>query len=383
MSAGNYAAAVPPGVPLSKIPLMRPPEGQLPNFVDPESTAGPGIGVTVLFTVLMFLFVCVRLYTKFFVSRSKGWDDYTCIFACICSFAYMGLVINVFQRGYSVHSWNFPLSKVTKPLLEVLNTISAFYGPTMFFTKLTLFILYYRLFNPSKTMRYLIYFGIGFNFLFYTIYLFIYALMCPNTSKRAATCTGRVKDLGVATSAINVVSDFYILVIPLAAISGLQLKAKRKWGLMAIFFTGFLIISLHYRIVLSRSTDDVWNVSPVIIVGTVEFNIGIICSCLPTLPALFRRSDFLSRYRTSKPSYCPDSDDRFRPSGVGDGGRGDMAESYEGYGGGSGGNGSLSEGSSRDSVLGLEEARAESRMEMGALEAEEQRKSEWFRQARM
>ncbi|KAL8972881.1 MAG: hypothetical protein Q9183_000308 [Haloplaca sp. 2 TL-2023] len=327
MSAGDYAAALPPGVPLSKIPLMAPPEpGQLPNFENPESTAGPGIGVTVLFTILMFLFV--------------------------------------------------------------LNTISAFYGPTMFFTKLTLFILYYRLFNPSKIMRYLIYFGIGFNFLFYTIYLFIYALMCPNTSERAATCTGRVKDLGVATSAINVVSDFYILVIPLAAISGLQLRAKRKWGLIAIFFTGFLaclcsIISLHYRIVLSRSNDDVWNVSPVIIVGTVEFNIGIICSCLPTLPALFRRSEFLSRYRKSKPSYIPDSDGKFRPSGAGGSGGGDMGERHGGSGQGSRGFGSLTEGSSRDSVLGLEEARAESRMEMGVLEAQEQRKSEWFRQARM
>ncbi|KAL8696472.1 MAG: hypothetical protein Q9224_002776, partial [Gallowayella concinna] len=63
----------------------------------------------------------------------------------------------------------------------------------MFFTKLSIFILYYRLFNPSKVMRYLIYFGVTFNFLFYTIYLFFYALYCPNTSKRAPTCAHSVK----------------------------------------------------------------------------------------------------------------------------------------------------------------------------------------------
>lgn len=110
----------------------------------------------------------------------------------------------------------------------------------MFFTKLTLFILYYRLFSPSQVMRYLIFFGIGFNFLFYTIYTFLYSLMCPNVSKRALTCGPRLKAMGVATSAINVVSDFYILLIPLAAISNLQLPPKKKWGLMGIFFTGFL-----------------------------------------------------------------------------------------------------------------------------------------------
>ena len=60
-----------------------------------------------------------------------------------------------------------------------------------------------------------------------------------------------------------------------------------------------------------------------------------------------------------------------------------MGEPHGESGGGSRGFGSLIEGSSRDSVLGLEEARVESRMEMGVFEAQEQRKSEWFRQARM
>lgn len=164
----------------------------------------------------------------------------------------------VFIRGYAVHVWNLPISKLTKSLLEVyfhvptlqilsaltatqtLNVASAFYGPTMFFTKLSIFILYYRIFSPSKTMRYLIYFGIGANFIYYTIYLFIYSFYCPNTSKKAPTCGHEVKVISVVTSAINVVSDFYILLIPLAAISSLQLPKKRKLGLFAVFFTGFL-----------------------------------------------------------------------------------------------------------------------------------------------
>lgn len=68
-------ADLPPGTDLCQIPVVKPPPGVIPNLVNPESTAGPAIGVTVLFTVLMLFFVCVRLYTKFVVSRSKGWDD--------------------------------------------------------------------------------------------------------------------------------------------------------------------------------------------------------------------------------------------------------------------------------------------------------------------
>ncbi|KAL8799065.1 MAG: hypothetical protein Q9182_006161 [Xanthomendoza sp. 2 TL-2023] len=199
-------------------------------------------------------------------------------------------------------------------LMATLNAASAFYGPVMFFTKLSLFILYYRLFNPSNIMRYLIYFGVAFNFLFYTIYLFIYAFYCPNTSKRAPTCQQSVKVLGVVAAAINIASDFYILLIPLCAVSNLQLPPKKKLGLLAIFFTGFLaclcsIISLHYRIVLARGNDNIWNVTPVLVISTVEFNIGIICSCLPTLPALFRRAPFASSSssRAAKKAYIPDS----------------------------------------------------------------------------
>lgn len=118
--------------------------------------------------------------------------------------------------------------------------VQAFYGPTIFFVKLCLFILYYRLFSPSTVMRYLIYFGVAFNFIFYVIYTFFYIFFCPSTSKKAQTCSSDLKLFGLITTAINVVDDFYILLIPLAAISQLQLPSRKKLGLLAIFFTGFL-----------------------------------------------------------------------------------------------------------------------------------------------
>ncbi|KAL8663885.1 MAG: hypothetical protein Q9168_008015 [Polycauliona sp. 1 TL-2023] len=368
-------ANLPPGIDLSHVASQQPPPGVEQNFVNPESTANTAIAVTVLFTVIMFVFVCMRMYTKLFISRAKGWDD-------------------LFVRGYAVHVWNLPISKLTKSLLETLNVASAFYGPTMFFTKLSIFILYYRIFSPSKTMRYLIYFGIAFNFIYYTIYLFIYAFYCPNTSKKAPTCGHQVKVISVATSALNIVSDFYILLIPLAAVSNLQLPKKRKLGLFAIFFTGFLaclcsIISLHYRIVLVRSRDDVWYVVPVLVISTIEFNIGIICSCLPTLPALFRRSAF----KKSRPSYNTES------GNLGTGNTGGMTAG--GGGGSRQGFGRLGAVESRDDMGALEAGRGgggeagereqvgergeagEARFEMRALGEEEQRQKEWLRQARM
>ena len=68
-------ANLPPGTDLSKVALQEPPPGVEQNLVNPESTANTAIAVTVLFTILMFVFVCMRMYTKLFVSRAWGWDD--------------------------------------------------------------------------------------------------------------------------------------------------------------------------------------------------------------------------------------------------------------------------------------------------------------------
>ncbi|KAL9028218.1 MAG: hypothetical protein Q9196_003390 [Gyalolechia fulgens] len=75
-------ASLPPGMDPSKIPIAPPPSPEIQsNFVNPQSKAPTAIGVIVLFTILMFLFVCARMYTKLFVSRSKGWDDFDSPFA--------------------------------------------------------------------------------------------------------------------------------------------------------------------------------------------------------------------------------------------------------------------------------------------------------------
>lgn len=125
------------------------------------------------------------------------------------------------------------------------------------------------------------------------------------------------------------------------------------------------------------------------VIGTVEFNIGIICSCLPTLPALFRRSGFS---RKSKPSYMPDSGNgQFENAAHPNGGRGGGAA--VGRIGPSGGKrkemGRADVDESKDSVATLEEGRKNATavdggaFEMNGLDAEEERKREWLRQARM
>ena len=104
------------------------------------------------------------------------------------------------------------------------------YAPTFLSLKMSLLLLYFRVFAPNKVTRYLIYFGIIFCFLAYTSLMFLDIftdVVVSITSNKA---------LG----AVNLFSDIYILCVPIAAVSKLQLSMKKTLGIVFIFMTGFM-----------------------------------------------------------------------------------------------------------------------------------------------
>ena len=104
------------------------------------------------------------------------------------------------------------------------------YAPTFLSLKMSLLLLYFRVFSPNKVTRYLIYFGIMFCFLAYSSLMFLDIF----TSVEVSITTNK------ALGAVNLFSDIYILCIPIAAVSKLQLSMKKTLGIVFIFMTGFL-----------------------------------------------------------------------------------------------------------------------------------------------
>ena len=137
-----------------------------------------------------------------------------------------------------------PHERVPNTLLpQLFKAISLVYGPMIFLVKLSLLLLYYRLFSRNKTIRYLIYFGIAFQALFYLASIGVY-------SASEATCTkGAIAQADlyleewiftVVSGVFNVVTDFYVLILPIAVVWRLQLAPRRKIGVIGIFLTGLV-----------------------------------------------------------------------------------------------------------------------------------------------
>lgn len=117
------------------------------------------------------------------------------------------------------------------------------------FAKVTFFLMYYKIFWPKSSLRYPIYIGGIATALFYTantICLIVFIFPRPGDThykQQQGSASGNVDRFSVASSAVGAAIDLYILVLPIGAVTQLQLATKRKIGIVVIFMSGFLYVS--------------------------------------------------------------------------------------------------------------------------------------------
>ncbi len=120
------------------------------------------------------------------------------------------------------------------------------FGFVICLTKLALFLLYLRIFSPDRWTRYLIHFGIWINVAFYVSCSIAQAIMCApkhGQTWQESTFTPLCRDTQIFSwlqGPWGVVSDLYLLILPMPAIWRLQMPLRKKIGVCAIFATGFL-----------------------------------------------------------------------------------------------------------------------------------------------
>ena len=120
------------------------------------------------------------------------------------------------------------------------------FGPTICFAKLSLLLLYLRIFSLVSRVRCAIYIGIFLNIMFYAGSTVAYGALCiPSSGQSWADTlnTGRCIHSNVVNylqAAFGVLSDFYILILPMPIVYKMKLPFRKKVGVAAIFATGLL-----------------------------------------------------------------------------------------------------------------------------------------------
>ena len=119
-------------------------------------------------------------------------------------------------------------------------------GPSSFFAKASLLLLYLRIFGPKKSTRYAIYTGLAFAFCLYWINIPISAYYCAPSGGKSWDLTEialkceKSAILGLVQGPLNIVLDLFIFVLPIPVVIRLQMSYRRRMAVLSVFFTGIL-----------------------------------------------------------------------------------------------------------------------------------------------
>lgn len=97
------------------------------------------------------------------------------------------------------------------------------------FHEVVVHIFFFEIFSPKPVFKWSILIGGLITTVFYiatTVILFVLSTPVLNTT--------------FAVGYFNILSDLYLLILPISGVMGLNLKRKRKVGVILIFMTGLL-----------------------------------------------------------------------------------------------------------------------------------------------
>lgn len=176
------------------------------------------------------------------------------------------MLVPIFNHNAGIHQWDIQvinlikwtkvsyislsnLSTVSKSCMrKIANGIEISYIPIIFITKLSILLLFLRVFVPGGRTRtyWIIQSVILFNFLFYLANLPVEIWPCVPRSKlwtptEPGHCINN-EEVFVAGGTINVISDFTILLLPIVEVWRLHMSTQRKIGVSAVFATGLLYV---------------------------------------------------------------------------------------------------------------------------------------------
>ncbi|TRX90967.1 hypothetical protein FHL15_008172 [Xylaria flabelliformis] len=241
------ASQLPPPSVLWSTPAGNPPPGMVSNLIDPETNKTPLQVTLSIFLALAVFAVAVRCYVQLHVVNHKpGWDDLMLLFAL----------------------WTRVINSLPQPLTG--------------FVKLSILTFYLRVFGVQRIMKILTIFGIIFVSVLYTTFTIAFAVV-DSTIHRPA-----VVKLSITQAAISVVTDLYLLILPISSVLRLQMSRSRKLAIVGIFSSGLAALLLSTLTLYWRSensvgveTDSTWFAAENFTVSLVEIDIGILCACMP------------------------------------------------------------------------------------------------------
>ncbi|KAH8692471.1 hypothetical protein GQ44DRAFT_765335 [Phaeosphaeriaceae sp. PMI808] len=186
------------------------------------------------------------------------------------------------------------------PFLDITYTLYLFWISECTYFALTTFIkiqflLFYLQIFPDRKFRRLVFGVIAFNLTSMIAFMFSCIFLCsPITfawTQWDGEHTGKCNNnntLSYANASISILLDLVALSLPIPQIWNLQLSLKKKIGVLLMFSVGTFvtivsILRLRAFTYFAKTTNVTWDFIDASLWSIIEWEVGIICSCMPAM----------------------------------------------------------------------------------------------------
>ncbi|CAO2648301.1 Nn.00g075680.m01.CDS01 [Neocucurbitaria sp. VM-36] len=252
--------------------------------------------IIIAFTIIAFICVCLRLFTRL-IYQAIGWEDRAIVISMITSVITAVFQILQVKAGNGRHAMFIPFPEGVEKILKHLFLSIIFYNISLTFTKVSILLQYGRIFT-LREMRIPLHVVMGICVAWGITTLFTSIFTCVPVraywkilEQSSAKCIDN-KTIWYVNASINIMTDLLVATLPVRAIWGLKIPTRQRIALLCILTIGWFvcvvsILRLHALVVFAAHPEDTtWYSSATAYWSAIEVNLAIVCASLPALKPL-------------------------------------------------------------------------------------------------
>lgn len=229
--------------------LVRPPPPGVTPTSNHSSSAVNAIFIAAgICGSIILLLAVMRLYTKICLRPRWVIADYFALLGMAWAVGYLPLTASVFNQGqFGHHSWDVLVAQLTNKQYLLVLLAEVLYGPVLFIIKMSLLLIYREIwrFDPPWMRRYtaagIVTFG-----LFYLAMTAAEIAMCAPRSGEdyiealSSPRCQKTKALAISSGVFNVISDTYLLVLPIKPTWEIHGPISKRLSITIVFMSGIM-----------------------------------------------------------------------------------------------------------------------------------------------
>ncbi|KAK1982964.1 hypothetical protein LZ30DRAFT_654519 [Colletotrichum cereale] len=255
---------------------------------------------------LAVIAVSLRFLARHLKQNKLWWEDWVIVIQLGLPVANMfaNIVKQVVPNGTGKHIWVGP-PVATKAWAIGLFVSEVAYTLTLGTVKFSTLLFYWRIFSARKSIKIPIWVLFSIVLSWCIAVLLVTIFQCVPThafwdrydpvnpmSPTQFYCGVNINMFFNGNSIPNIITDAFIVMLPIPYVLSLQMQRPQKFALVGVFLLGTFvtvisIVRLHLILAVDlKSPDITWNFCDAIIWTNVEANTAIVCACLPSLKPL-------------------------------------------------------------------------------------------------